>query len=149
MIDLGLFSLQPGLAEEEQWRCWPKRVLDYRQLFSAEKRIPTSRGDVTTALDIAKHCFGGRWTVPGALMLLSLQPRNEADKVIAEGFKEQFTPAEIKEAGLHNVEAHTKRLPEVGQFKELVEFINRSYRFAEYESVVQGVKNLSVDKARD
>jgi hypothetical protein len=91
MIDLGLFTLQPGLAEEEQWRCWPKRVLDYRQLFSGRKQVATTKGDVSTALDIARHCFGGPWTVPGAIMLLSLQPRYRDDSVISEGFKAQFS----------------------------------------------------------
>jgi hypothetical protein len=52
--------------------------------------------------------------------------------------------AEIKEAALHKVETHTKRLPEVGQFRDLVEFINRSYGLSEYDRVVDGVKDLSV-----
>ncbi|KAL2811981.1 hypothetical protein BJX63DRAFT_397821 [Aspergillus granulosus] len=149
MINLGLFGLQPGLADEEQWQCWPKRVLDYRRLFLAQKRVPTTKMDVDTALNISRHCFGGRWTLPGAIMLLSLQPRCKDDRVISEGFKEHFTPAEIKEAALHKVEAHTKRLPEVGQFKELVNFINRSYGLSEYETVVDGVKLLSVCDPKD
>jgi hypothetical protein len=91
MIDLGLFTLQPGLADVEQWQCWPKRVLDYRQLFADKKHVATRKGDVTTAFDIARHCFGGPWTVPGAIMLLSLQPRYKDDRVIADGFKAQFT----------------------------------------------------------
>jgi hypothetical protein len=175
MINLGLFTLQPGLAEEEQWRCWPKRVLDYRQLFSDRKQVATMKGDVSTALDIARNCFGGRWTVPGAIMLLSLQPRYRDDSVISEGFKAQFTgtlhavwfrlpihcplkqlrtdqlpiAAEIKEAALHQVETHTKRLPEVGQFRDLVEFINRSYGLSAYDKVVDGVKDLSVSEHSD
>jgi hypothetical protein len=91
MIDLGLFALQPGLGDEEQWQFWPKRVLDYRQLFCDKKQVATRKGDVTTALDIARNCFGGPWTVPGAIMLLSLQPRYKDDRVIADGFKAQFT----------------------------------------------------------
>ncbi|KAL3466922.1 hypothetical protein BJX64DRAFT_204127 [Aspergillus heterothallicus] len=144
MIDRGLFTLQPGLADEEQWRCWPKRVLDYRHLFSADKRVETTEEDVAIAFDIARHCFGGRWTVPAAIMLLSLQPRNKDDRVISNGFKDEFTPAEIKEASLDTVEAHTKRLPEVGQFKELVEFVKRSYELDSYDALVDGVKDLSV-----
>jgi hypothetical protein len=34
------------------------------------------------------------------------------------------------------VETHTKRLPEVEQFRDLVEFINRSYGMPEYDAVV-------------
>jgi hypothetical protein len=91
MIDLGLFTLQPGLAEEAQWRCWPKRVLDYRKLFSDRKQVATKKGDVAAALHIASKCFGGPWTVPGAIMLLSLQPRYKDDSVISEGFKAWFS----------------------------------------------------------
>ncbi|CEL02052.1 hypothetical protein ASPCAL01627 [Aspergillus calidoustus] len=149
MIDLGLFTLQPGLADVEQWQCWPKRVLDYRQLFADKKQVATRKGDVTTAFDIARHCFGGPWTVPGAIMLLSLQPRYKDDRVIADGFKAQFTAAEIKEAALHKVETHTTRLPEVGQFRDLVEFIKRSYGLSEYDTVVNGVKDLSVSEQSD
>jgi hypothetical protein len=87
MIDLGLFTLQPGLGEEARWRCWPKRVLKYRKLFSDRKQVATKKGDVATALKIARNCFGGPWTVPGAIMLLSLQPRYMDDSVISEGFK--------------------------------------------------------------
>jgi hypothetical protein len=175
MINLGLFTLQPGLAEEEQWQCWPKQVLDYRQLFSDRKQVATRKEDVATALDIARKCFGGPWTVPGAIMLLSLQPRYRDDGVISEGFKAQFTgmfvfllfdnlcplplkqlrtdqltkAAEIKEAALHKVETHTKRLPEVGQFRDLIEFINCSYGLSGYDRVVERVNDLSISEPSD
>ncbi|KAL2783833.1 hypothetical protein BJX66DRAFT_344594 [Aspergillus keveii] len=84
MIDLGLFHLQPGLSDEEQWRCWPKRVVDY--------------------------------------------------------------PAEISDAALHKFKTHTERLADVEQFRALLEFINRSYGLSEYDTVVDGVKDLSVSE---
>jgi hypothetical protein len=91
MIDLGLFTLQPGLSEKAQWRCWPKRVLDYRKLFSDRKQVATKKGDVATASVIARNCFGGPWTVPGAIMSLSLQPRFKDDSVISEEFRAWFS----------------------------------------------------------
>jgi hypothetical protein len=50
---------------------------------------------------------------------------------------------------LHKVETHTTRLPEVGQFRDLVEFIKRSYGLSEYDTVVNGVKDLSVSEQSD
>ncbi|KAL2871663.1 uncharacterized protein BJX67DRAFT_167098 [Aspergillus lucknowensis] len=147
MISLGLFELQPALADTTQWHCWPKRVLDYRELFTSARCVPATEEDVEIAVDIATQCFGGKWTAPGVLMLLALQPRKRADKIIGEGFKSRFTEAEIKEAALHRVKIESRRLPEVAQFKVLVAFIQRIYSLSEYETVVRSVQRLSVDES--
>ncbi|KAL4868452.1 hypothetical protein BDV12DRAFT_185961 [Aspergillus spectabilis] len=144
MIDLGLFELQPGLADKQQWRWWPKRVLDFRQLFFSSEYVPTTDGDIETAVDIARECFGERWIVAGAIMLLALQPREMDDLDLIQGFKTRFTMADIRRAELDRITIDPKRLPEVRQFKELVESIQSSYTVPDYGSLVDSVKGLSV-----
>lgn len=91
MIDLGLFSLQPALADKTQWQWWPKRVLFFREQFESGQCVPTTDGDVETAVEMARQCFGGHWTVPGAIMLLALRPRKKDDAVILQGLKARFS----------------------------------------------------------
>ncbi|KAL3472257.1 hypothetical protein BJX99DRAFT_8902 [Aspergillus californicus] len=142
IIQLGLFDLQPALAEQSQWSCWPKRVLDFRRLFEDQKAVPTTDGDIEVAVDIARHCFGGKWVVPATIMLLALQPRNRDDRAIVQGFKERFT--EVRHTGLHRMRVDTQRLPEVRQFKWLVELIQHSYELYDYQSLVDSVQDLKV-----
>ncbi|KAL4879872.1 hypothetical protein BJY04DRAFT_192611 [Aspergillus karnatakaensis] len=144
MIDLGLFELQPGLAEKEQWRWWPKRVLDLRQLFYSGICMPTTEGEMETAVDIARECFGEQWIVAGAIMLLALQPRKHDDIDLIQAFKTRFTVADIGRARLDRITVVEKRLPEVRQFKELIESVQRSYVVSDYDSLVLSVKELGV-----
>ncbi|KAL4912988.1 hypothetical protein BDW62DRAFT_8681 [Aspergillus aurantiobrunneus] len=143
MIDLGLFELQPDLADETQWQWWPKRVLDFREQFITSEYVPTTDADVDTAIDIARQCFGGQWTIPGAIMLLALQPRKRDDAVITEGLKARFSVLQIGRAGLHWTKIDARRLPEVRQFKELVDSVQRSYS-PDYETLVESVHMLHV-----
>ncbi|KAL5341433.1 hypothetical protein BJX70DRAFT_386725 [Aspergillus crustosus] len=158
MIELGLFELQPGLADKQQWRWWPKRVLDFRQLFLSSFTVPTTDGDIETAVDIARECLGEQWIVAGALMLLALQPRCEDELDLIQGFSTRFTGmfewpmiftyllnytvADIRRARLDRMTIDPKRLPEVRQFKELVETIQRSYVLPEDTSLVESVEDL-------
>ncbi|KAL4734946.1 hypothetical protein BDV11DRAFT_197127 [Aspergillus similis] len=144
MIDLGLFGLQPALADKTQWQWWPKRVLFFREQFESGQCVPTTDGDVETAVEMARQCFGGHWTVPGAIMLLALRPRKRDDAVILQGLKARFPVSEIRRAGLHRVKIDARRLPEVAQFKELLQSVQRSYALTEYESLVDSVQGLSV-----
>ncbi|KAL4779832.1 hypothetical protein BJX76DRAFT_65965 [Aspergillus varians] len=144
LIDLGLFELQPALADREQWQWWPKRVLEFREEFLAAKYMPTTDEDVETAVDIAVQCFGGRWMVPVAIMLLALQPRRRNDKVIIQRFKAQFSMRDVSRAGLYGMKVDSRRLPEVGQFKELVEAIQRAYAPSDYDDLVGTVEGLTV-----
>lgn len=91
MIDLGLFQLQPLLADRTQWQWWPKRVLAFREQFTSERVVPTPDSDVEIAVNIARQCFGGQWAVPVAIMLLALLPRKVDDTTLMEGFKARFT----------------------------------------------------------
>ncbi|RDW72723.1 uncharacterized protein DSM5745_07895 [Aspergillus mulundensis] len=144
MIELGLFDLQPALGDETQWQWWPKRVLVFREQFEQNVRLPTTDADVQVAVDIARQCFGGQWVVPGAIMLLALQPRQRDDAVILHGLKDRFSADEVRRAGLHRVNIDARRLPEVGQFKELVQSVQRSYALNEYDDLVGSVLGLSV-----
>lgn len=91
MIDLGLFQLQPLLADRTQWQWWPKRVLAFREQFTSRKLVPTPDSHVEIAVDISRQCFGGQWAVPVAIMLLALLPRKADDMTLMEGFKARFT----------------------------------------------------------
>ncbi|KAL4995350.1 hypothetical protein BDV10DRAFT_174954 [Aspergillus recurvatus] len=144
MIDLGLFDLQPALADKTQWQWWPKRVLAFREQFETGRCVPTTDADVETAVEMARQCFGEHWVVPGAIMLLALQPRKRDDAVILQGLKDRFPLSEIRRAGLHRVKVDARRLPEVAQFKELLRSVQRSYALTEYDSLVDSVKGLSV-----
>ncbi|KAL4982175.1 hypothetical protein BDW68DRAFT_64073 [Aspergillus falconensis] len=144
MIDSGLFDLQPALADKTQWQWWPKRVLVFREQFETGKCVPTTDADVETAVEMARQCFGGNWVVPGAIMLLALQPRKRDDRIILQGLKARFPVSEIRRAGLHRVKIDARRLPEVGQFKELLQAVQRSYALTEYDSLVDSVKGLIV-----
>ncbi|KAL4974655.1 hypothetical protein BDW66DRAFT_139318 [Aspergillus desertorum] len=146
MVDLGLFDLQPALADKTQWQWWPKRVLVFREQFETERCVLTSDADVETAVGMARQCFGGDWVVPGAIMLLALQPRKRDDAVIIQGLKARFSLSEIRRVGLHRVKIDARRLPEVGQFKELLQSVQRSYALAEYDSLVHSAQSLSVGR---
>ncbi len=91
MIDLGLFQLQPLLADQAQWQWWPKRVLAFREQFTSGKLVPTPDSHVEIAADIAGQCFGGQWAIPVAIMLLALLPRKVDAMSLMEGFKTRFT----------------------------------------------------------
>ncbi|KAL3468750.1 hypothetical protein BJX99DRAFT_105346 [Aspergillus californicus] len=144
MIQLGLFDLQPALADQEQSSCWPKRVLNLRSLFEEQKAVPITDGDVEVAVNIAQNCFGGQWVVPAIIMLLALQPRNRDDQAIIRGFKSRYTLSEVKSTGLHRMRVDTKRLPEVRQFKVLVELIQNSYGFYDCQPLVDSVQDLNI-----
>ncbi|KAI9370173.1 hypothetical protein BJX61DRAFT_535843 [Aspergillus egyptiacus] len=144
MIDLGLFELQPALGEQDHWQCWPKRVLDFRVLFEKTSPVATTDGQVETAVDIARECFGGGWTVAGAIMLLALQRRMKDEGDLVRGLKARFTVTDVRRAGLDKMRVDSRRLPEVAQFKELVELVQQSYEIYDIESLVDAIQGLSV-----
>lgn len=91
MIDLGLFQLQPLLADRTKWQQLPKEVLAFREQFTCGKPLPTPDAHVEIAVDIARQCFGAQWAVSVAIMLLALLPREVNDMAISEGFKSRFS----------------------------------------------------------
>jgi hypothetical protein len=92
MIDLGLFDLYPGLGDKKYWDKWAKSVVAQRSVFQEPRSdAPTEHSDVRKAITIAQGCFGDRWALPVAAMLLSLKPRQQDDPAILNGFRAMFT----------------------------------------------------------
>lgn len=90
MMDLGLFELHPGLKNKNRWISLANRVLELRTNF---KYLPsTTHSEIQKTIKIAQCCFGDRWVVPFAAMLLALRPRSHQDHdKIAEAYWEMFT----------------------------------------------------------
>jgi hypothetical protein len=91
LIDFGLFKLFPPLAVEAEWIRLATRVRELRQPFYRQGILAATADEVQTAIQLARHGFGGRWTFPVAAMLLALKPRANNDRVILEGFNAEFT----------------------------------------------------------
>ena len=98
MIELGrhgLFDLQPGFEDQEGWTLWAKRVIALRKPIERLRFFsdvpPTDRKQIRKAIVLASACFGDRFAVPVAAMLLALQPRKGGDLNIIKGFAAMFT----------------------------------------------------------
>lgn len=91
LICLGLFELMPELANRDNWNGWAKPVLQIREAFQESVPRDTTRAEVRKAITIAEGSFGEPWTIPVAVMLLSLKPRKANDRIIIEGFKAMFS----------------------------------------------------------
>ncbi|MBE3047146.1 hypothetical protein IMZ48_32410 [Candidatus Bathyarchaeota archaeon] len=90
-----LFDLQPGFEDQEGWTLWAKRVIALRKPFEQLGLFsdvpPTDRRQIRRAIVLASACFGDRFAVPVAAMLLALQPRKGGDPDIIQGFAAIFT----------------------------------------------------------
>ncbi|KAL8908263.1 MAG: hypothetical protein Q9171_005517 [Xanthocarpia ochracea] len=93
LIDVGLFESIPNLSEQSTWTMWPKRVIELRKPFETLQHVPTmaKHAEVRDAITIAVACFGGRWVLPVATMLLALKPRKSKDPVIVNAFAAMFS----------------------------------------------------------
>lgn len=96
LIYFRLFDLQPGFGDEAAWARWANRVLSLRvpfiQLGTFPPIVPpTDQDQIRRAIVLASACFGDRFAVPVALMLLALRPRQRRDRVIINGFAAMFT----------------------------------------------------------
>ena len=91
IISMGLFDLQPAFADKSGWPYLGKSILKIRERitgqFFSNKAI---RGEVRKAIAIASGCFGDRWALPVATMLLALRHRFENDPVILNGMAAMF-----------------------------------------------------------
>jgi hypothetical protein len=93
LLDMGLFELCPALEYNEDnnpWDGWASVVVRIRKEMQNRETQPTTRGDVRKAITMAQACYGSRWTLPFAAMLLALQPRQYDDNVILEGVWSMF-----------------------------------------------------------
>jgi hypothetical protein len=92
LINNGLFNLAPALGDGQHWHRLANRVLELRQPFnSGIPRSVTVKSTFRDAITISQGGFGSRWTLPMALMLLSLQPCLYDDSVIVSGLLAIFT----------------------------------------------------------
>ena len=92
LIDHGLFELNPVFKEEDLWFEPLIRLEGLREPFRQDDiaRI-TSEAEFHLAIAIARLCFGGKWAVPMALLLLSLRPRQSPDHNLEHGFRACFS----------------------------------------------------------
>jgi hypothetical protein len=90
LIDLGLFTLCPALEDASQWVGWAIPVVNIRNEFNGPAK-DTDKKNIRTAITMAQACFGSRWALPIAIMLLSLQHRKYDDRTILDGFGSMFT----------------------------------------------------------
>lgn len=90
IIDHGLFELLEGLGDKQKWEKWAKAVIDIRKHFGL-KFEATDRADVRRAITIASGCFGDRFAIPIAAMLLALKNPRPDDQVILRAFSALFT----------------------------------------------------------
>ena len=92
MVDLGLFELRPELKDESEWNQWAKRVVSLRESLETSRLAHrVTQSELCRAFTIAQRCFGDRWVVPMAAMLLALKHRENNDPVIVDGFAARFT----------------------------------------------------------
>lgn len=92
LIDLGLFHVQPDLGDEGEWRKLADRVLALRDPFeNPDSPLPPDKRTVRKAIVIASVCFGDRFALPVAVMLLALRPRRIKDVAIVKGLAAMFT----------------------------------------------------------
>jgi hypothetical protein len=76
LIHNGLFKLVPAMGDHERWHLWAKRAVELRAPFeNSDSPSVTARSEVRKAIVVAEKCFGSHWTLPTALMLLSVAIR--------------------------------------------------------------------------
>ncbi|KAI0383665.1 hypothetical protein F5Y04DRAFT_269929 [Hypomontagnella monticulosa] len=128
LIDGGLFQLCPALKREGRRNAWARRVMTIRNEFKSPAES-TTKENVRTAIVIAQACFGGRWALPLATMLLSLCHRQYDSDAILEGFYSMFTDDEIRDLNIRDMkfDPEYKRLPELRQQREMIRAISRRY----------------------
>ncbi|KAB8207038.1 hypothetical protein BDV34DRAFT_223912 [Aspergillus parasiticus] len=146
MIDLGLFELHSGLGNRDGWDRWANRVTELRLDFQTGSPKPTTRSVVRKAITLAQSCFGDRWAVPLAAMLLALQPRAQKDAIIIAGFSAMFSSEEIAGISLKDIEIDEVRLPEGEQFARLINSIHRAFTDTDIDLVLNSFTRLEISE---
>ncbi|KAE8346757.1 hypothetical protein BDV24DRAFT_123427 [Aspergillus arachidicola] len=146
MIDLGLFELHSGLGNRDGWNRWASRVTELRLDFQTGSPNATTRSEVRKAITLAQSCFGDRWAVPIAAMLLALQPRAQKDAIIISGFSAMFSSEEIAGLSLEDIEIDDVRLPEGEQFARLINSIHRAFTDTDTDLVLNSFTRLEISE---
>lgn len=105
LIDLGLFELHPGLANEDRWHLLARRVVDLRTGFV--KLPATTCSEVRKAITIAQCCFGDRWAVSISAMLLALILRNQDNAMIVAAYSTMFAGKSVAWPNSDNIFINT------------------------------------------
>lgn len=90
IMDHGLLELLEELGDRLKWKKWAQIVVDLRETFGLRFET-TDRADVRRAITIASGCFGDRFAIPIAAMLLALKNPRPDDQVILRAFSALFT----------------------------------------------------------
>jgi hypothetical protein len=86
-----LYELCPMLRSSDRNQ-WAKAVVMIRSVFGGpEAAQVTDKKDVRIAIAMAQACFGSKFALPLAAMLLSLRPRKPDDETILDGFCSMFS----------------------------------------------------------
>ncbi|KAF5975166.1 hypothetical protein FBULB1_7522 [Fusarium bulbicola] len=129
LIDTGLFTLCP-LSINDGTR-WAIPVCDIRNNFLSTQTTDLKK--VRTAIAMALVGVGDQFAFPFAVMLLALQCREATDPRILNEFHSMFTDQELNVVDL-KYDLESERLPELKQFKELMEAIRKERDGQEPES---------------
>ncbi|KAL4860392.1 hypothetical protein BDV12DRAFT_181650 [Aspergillus spectabilis] len=140
LIDLGLFELHPGLENQDRWASLAIRVVELRTNFV---NLPaTACSEVRKAITIAQCCFGDRWAVPLSAMLLALRPRSRDDAKIEAAYSAMFAADEIL---VQDIQIDPQGLPEVKQFAEIVNAINRRFNNGDINNLLNPFLRLAFE----
>ncbi|EXL66071.1 hypothetical protein FOPG_17734 [Fusarium oxysporum f. sp. conglutinans race 2 54008] len=129
LIDTGLFTLCPLSIND--WTRWAITVCDIRNTFLSTQTTDLKK--VRTAIAMAQVGVGDQFAFPFAVMLLALQCREATDPSILNAFHSMFTDQELNVVDL-KYDLESERLPELKQFKELMEAIRKERDGQEPES---------------
>jgi hypothetical protein len=88
LIDAGLLGLLPHFMNDRKRLSGP--VLATREWIDEGMTREATSDEVRTAITVAQGCFGSRWALPVAVMLLALKPR-DFDPTILVGFRCMFS----------------------------------------------------------
>ena len=94
--DCGAFELVPTMRNKVSWNKWANAIVEHRRCHFESSLSSSSsnatHADVRLAIGTAQACFGGRWTAPMAVALLSLVHRGgEHREDILSGFAAMFS----------------------------------------------------------
>ncbi|OAL01546.1 hypothetical protein IQ06DRAFT_220781 [Phaeosphaeriaceae sp. SRC1lsM3a] len=125
LIGSGLFELMPEFEDQASWNLWANRVIQLRDPFRGGTIgiTPSHDYEVRRAILIAETCFPGRWALPTAVMLLSLKPRMNKDRVILDAFAAMYSEEEVRRLSFQDIKIDARRLPEDKQFAKLLDDI--------------------------
>ncbi|KAL2143404.1 hypothetical protein VTI28DRAFT_10458 [Corynascus sepedonium] len=95
---------------------------------------------------MAQACYGSRWALPVAAMLLSLKPRKHNDSVILGGFRSMFDDGEINSLDISGMkfDSESERMPELKLYKDIMSALHAFAQGHDTEQLGERFAHLSV-----